>query len=120
MSKNDNFLLFFKSEEPEALHFVESDRFENWMEYFGEENFVGGVRAKRLETCYDLIELFLNFLGDYIFHAEKTRAIKGDPEALQNFLRSKLGGLVVFYEGEGLEKWKKKTRKNRISNGIKA
>lgn len=120
MENKDNFLLFFRSEDPEAVHFVESDRFKSWFEHFGQENFIGAVRARRLDDCYDIIGLFLDFLGEYIFHAEKTRAVKGDPDKIEAFLHSKLGGLITFYNGaESFEEWKEKSRENRITGDLK-
>lgn len=115
--EQDNFLFFFESEE--GVHFVESNRIPSWMEYFGEENFIGAVRATKLETCYDVVELFLNFLGHYVHHAEKTRVIKGDVEDIKSFLHSKLRNIITFYNQESLEDWKEASRNNRITEGIK-
>lgn len=119
-TNKDNFLLFFRGEDPEGVYFVESRKFDSWFEHFGEENFIGAARSSRLEDLLDIVELFLDFLGDYIFRAEKTRGIKGNPDKLEAFLHSKLGGIVTFYNGkESFEEWKEKTLDKRITDGIR-
>lgn len=110
------FLLFF--EQPDGIHFVESHKLSYWLNYFDKENFVGGICCKKLDLCHDIIELLLNFLEPFIVNTKKCRKIEGDPERLKKFIRTKLGSVTTFYNGNGPSHWKLRAKKNAVKNDI--
>ncbi len=114
----DEFLLFFEQEQ--SVHFLNPARdLEYWLDYFGPESFIGGVRCEDLEDCEDIIGLLLQFFDPFIEPTKKTRKINGNPEQLKEFFEKKMGSIFTFYQAEGLIEWKERSRKNRVTEGLK-
>lgn len=115
---NSFYILFFRAPDVPGVKFLEPERVQTWFDEFGEDNFIGGVCCKKLDMCYDVVEIILKFLGPYVVTTTKCRAIKGPPDKLEAFLNERLGQVMTPYEGEGADEWEKNARQNMVRTGI--
>lgn len=112
------FLLFFRASDDTGVKFLEPERLDPWIQRFGENNFIGGICCKKLDYCYDVVGIILEFLDPYIYHTKYCRLIRGPEEKLEEFLVARLGGVFTEYKGEGPEEWLSRARQNMVKEGI--